>query len=160
MVDEIQWLLDRARIIDVITGFANAFDTQDWDRLRLFLADDLWTDYSAFRGVPPSATTPEAYVASRREALSGLRTLHISTNHQVTITGDDATCFSAYRIYRFDPALAEDENRLDTAGNYEHGLVRAGASWRIHRIRQTVVFRTGNASIHRALKAPERKDGA
>ena len=46
----LQHLLDRAAITDTIVGAANAFDTQDWDRLRAYLADEVHTDYSEFRG--------------------------------------------------------------------------------------------------------------
>ncbi len=149
---QIQYLLDRTAITDTIVGAANAFDTQDWDRLRGFLADELRTDYSDFRGEAPSSVSADAYVEARRNGLRGLKTLHISTNHQIEIDGDRVRCRSAYRIYRVDPARAQGENRLDTAGHYEHDLVRAAPGWRICGIKQTVVLREGASEVHGAFR--------
>ncbi|HVN87631.1 MAG TPA: nuclear transport factor 2 family protein [Candidatus Binatia bacterium] len=154
---EIDWLVDRSLITDVVIGFANAFDAQDWTRLRSYLADAIWTDYSAFRNEPPGHTSADAYVTARAIGLQGLRTLHISTNHQVTVDGDTATCVSAYRIYRLDPKRPPAENRLDSAGRYEHGLARTKRGWLITRIRQTVLFTSGNADIHGAFSSGARR---
>jgi hypothetical protein len=150
--DDLQSLLDRTRIIDVIVGAANAMDAQDWRRLRACLADEIDTDYRDFRGEPPARVRADDYVAARRRGLAGLRTVHISTNHAVEIEGDRARCVSAYRIYRVDPAAPADQDRLDTAGHYEHGLVRAPGGWRISRIVQTVVVRAGHAAVHGAFR--------
>ncbi len=149
---QIRWLRDRTEIIDLVVRFANAFDSQDWNTLRSCLTETVETDYSQFRGEAPAQESADAYVASRREGLSGLRTLHISTNHSVTVSGDEAVCQSAYRIYRLDPEREEGENRLDTAGSYEHGLVRTAQGWRIRSIRQEVLLREGNPHLHGALR--------
>jgi hypothetical protein len=153
-----QRLLDRAAIVDTIVAIANAFDRKDWPRLRGCLASELEVDYSDFRGEPPARVSAHAYVAGRESGLAGLATLHISTNHEVEIQGDTATCRSAYRIYRIDPAVAAKSGRLDTAGHYEHRLARVGERWLVTAIRQTVVMLQGNRAVHRALR-PEPLTG-
>jgi len=148
----LRWLLDRARIIDCIVRFANAFDRQDWNALRACLADRIETDYSQFRGTPPGVESADDYVAARRNGLAGLRTLHLLSNHEVEISGDLARCLSAYRIYRATDVDGR-ERCFDSAGQYAHELARDGsAAWRITRIRQTVVRRSGDPSIHRAFR--------
>ncbi|MEO8602725.1 MAG: nuclear transport factor 2 family protein [bacterium] len=149
---QMRHLVDRAAIVDVIIGFANAFDAQDWPRLRSFLADELHTDYSQFRQEPPGLVRADAYVEARRLGLAGVRTVHLSTNHQVSIAGDTAACVSAYRIYRLAPHLPAGENRLDSAGNYEHALARTSAGWRLTVIRQTVTIQEGNPLVHGGLR--------
>jgi hypothetical protein len=148
----LEWLIERTRVIDCVVRFANAFDRKDWDALRSCLADRVETDYSAFRGTLPSVESAETYVESRRRALGNLHTLHVSTNHVVEIAEGRATCWSAYQIYRVDPNLQSGENRLDTAGNYEHELVWASDGWRIQGIRQSVVVFEGNQEIHSGLR--------
>jgi hypothetical protein len=150
--EKLQWLVDRAAVIDTVVAFANAFDAQDWGRLRGLLADEVFTDYSQFRGDAPARVTAEAYVAARRTALTGLRTLHLSTNHAVTVNGDRAECVSTYRIYRLDPNGTPGADRFDTAGTYEHALVRNGEGWRICAVRQTVVVQEGNPAVHGAFR--------
>ncbi|MDM9384080.1 hypothetical protein QUB80_25725 [Chlorogloeopsis sp. ULAP01] len=39
-------MIERGNIIDVIVGIANAMDNQDWQKLRKYLADKIYIDYS------------------------------------------------------------------------------------------------------------------
>lgn len=144
-------LLDRDAVRDLVVRFANAFDLQDWNALRACLAVEIHVDYSAFRGEPPKIVAAEDYVASRASALAALKTQHLSTNHQVTIAGDRAECFSAFLIHRIAPASGDF---LDTAGHYWHGCARMPDGWRIERIRQTVLWTRGTPEIHGAFRTP------
>jgi hypothetical protein len=153
--EQLLWLVDRAAIIDVIVAIANAFDAQDWARLRPLLMDELDIDYSQFRNEPAARISADAYVDTRRRGLTGVRTLHISTNHQVSVAGDAAECVSAYRIYRVNPQLAPGENRLDTAGTYHHSLLRTAVGWRVSSITQSVLIQGGNPLVHGALRPAE-----
>ena len=144
-------LLDRDAVRDLVVRFANAFDLRDWDALRACLAAEIFVDYSAFRGEPPATVTADSYVAARASALSALKTQHLSTNHQVTLAGDRAECFSAFLIHRIAPANGDF---LDTAGHYWHGCARTPDGWRIDRIRQTVLWTRGTPEIHGAFRAP------
>jgi hypothetical protein len=94
------------------------------------------------------------YIQQRVNGLRGLKTLHISTNYEVTITGNDAKCKSAYHIYRVDPTRESVENRLDTVGNYIHQLTQINGCWQITAIKQTVMMITGNNQVHGALRNP------
>ena len=138
--------------------FANAFDLKDWNALRACLAAEIVVDYSAFRGEPPMIVTAEDYVASRASALAALKTQHLSTNHQVTLAGDRAECFSAFLIHRITPTSGvffDTSGRyFDTAGHYWHGCARSPDGWRIDRIRQTVLWTRGTPEIHGAFRPP------
>ena len=112
----IGWIMARTAVVDTIVAFANAIDAQDWQKLRSHLADEIDIDYSEFRGETPRRVTAEEYIKQRVEGLAGLRTLHVSTNHEVTIQRDAAKCKSVYRIYRLDPDRESGQNRLDTGG--------------------------------------------
>ncbi len=89
------------------------------------------------------------FVAKRRVTLERLKTLHLSTNHQVTVDGDRATCVSAGVIHRFRP---EDGERFDTYCSYSHSLVRTPVGWRIAKVKQTVHWNTGNPEVHAGAK--------
>ena len=143
---------DRFAIIDVIVGMANALDARDWGAFRSYLAPELEVDYSEFRGEPPSRMSAEAYLEARQRGLENLKTLHLSTNHQVALAGDEAVCVSAYRIYRLDPCGEPGKNRLDSAGQYRHRLLRIGGAWKVTHIAQTVVLLEGNRAIHGAFR--------
>ncbi|VEP11395.1 conserved hypothetical protein [Hyella patelloides LEGE 07179] len=166
-LSNIEWVIERSKIIDVIVAIANAMDNKNWQNLRKYLADEIHVDYSEFRGELPQQITAESYIQKRAEGLTGLKTLHISTNHEVAIVRahppnrirglvspvkDYAQCRSAYRIYRFDPTDESRQERLDTAGNYEHQLIRVDGKWRVTAIKQTVVMMSGNRRVHRGLQ--------
>lgn len=153
-LSDINWMIQRTKIIDTIVGVANAIDDKNWQKLRSHLANEIHIDYFEFRGEPPRQITAEEYIQQRVNALTGLQILHISTNHEVTITGNYAECKSAYRIYRLNPNRESGKNRLDTAGNYIHQLTQIDGYWRITAIKQTVVVIAGNHQVHGALRNP------
>ena len=138
-------LLDRAAVIDVVLGLARALDTKDWAACRRCFMDEIETDYSDLRGEPPSTVTADDFVTLRRTALGRLTTLHLSTNHLVTVQGDRATCVSAAVIYRFRP---DDAERFDTFCAYTHILARTVSGWKISKVKQSVYWNTGNPDVH------------
>ena len=151
-LSDIGSIIDRTAVMNTIIGFANAFDAKDWQKMRSYLTDEIDIDYSEFRNETPRRITAEEYIKQRVEGLAGLRTLHVSTNHEVTINNNTAECQSAYQIYRLDPSR-ESQNRFDTAGNYFHSLIQTtDGLWLIDGIKQTVVIVTGNPQIHGALR--------
>lgn len=147
-------LLDRSAISDVVIRFAQAFDMHDWALLRSCLMTEIETDYSDFRGEPPTVVLADDYVASRERTLSDVKTLHLSTNHQITIEDDHAICVSHAVIYRFLPEL-QDNNTYDTYGYYTHELKRTTAGWKISKIKQSVFWNNGNPAVHGA-KRPQQ----
>jgi hypothetical protein len=154
MDSELRGLLDHDAVRGLVIRFANAFDLRDWNALRACLGAEIFVDYSAFRGESPATVTAEAYVAARVSALSALKTQHLSTNHQVTLAGDRAECFSAFLIHRIAPAAPAGADTFDTAGHYWHGCARTPDGWRIDRIRQTVLWTRGTPEIHGAFRTP------
>ena len=136
---------DRFAVSDVVLGFARSLDIKDWKACRGCFLDEIETDYSDLRGEPPSRVQADDFVAKRRTALEQLKTLHLSTNHLVTIKGDHATCVSNAVIHRLRP---EDGERFDTYCTYTHTLTRTPAGWKIAKVKQTVHWNTGNPNIH------------
>lgn len=149
---DLKWLIDRTQIIETIATFANTIDQKNWQKLRDLLTDELEIDYSDFRGEAPRQISADEFVQQRSSSLSHLKTLHISTNHEVTIQANRAECRSAYQIYRLDPNREAGSNRLDTAGNYVHQLIQVGDRWRIGVITQTVVVISGDREVHGAFR--------
>lgn len=142
---------DYRAISDVIYAFAHALDVRDWVLCRACFLDEIEIDYSDFRGEPPRTVSADAYVASRRDSLSAIKTLHLSSNHQVTLNGDEAVCISKAVIYRYEEATGRT---YDTFGYYTHQLKRTPHGWKIARVKQHVFWSTGDPSIHQ--KTPPR----
>jgi hypothetical protein len=147
---DLQSLIDRAEITDIILNFARAFDIKDWDLMRDCLTDEIETDYSDFRDEPPNIVKADDYVASRRASLSDVRTQHLSTNHLITINDDEAVCISNAVIYRYLPndAGTHEDSHYDTHGAYTHTLRKTPQGWKISKIKQTVYWSIGNPLVH------------
>jgi hypothetical protein len=152
--ERLRRLSDRAEITDVVLRFALAMDLHDWPLLRACLADEVETDYGAFRNEPVARVSADAFVARRASALADLRMQHVSTNHLVEIDGDEAVCRSCFLIHRVHPGLPHGENTLDSAGHYVHRLIRTNDGWRIRGIVQTPLWTRGNPQVHGALRRP------
>jgi hypothetical protein len=140
----IEWLADRTAIIDVVTAFAVALDTRDWDLFRTCLDDPIDVDYPDVIGVRTFA----------REDLIGIAqsffgrldaTLHISTNHQVVIDGDRATCVSTLCAAHFLASHGEQPVQRQI-GYYKNHLVRLDR-WRIRRTEQHQGWTEGNPQV-------------
>ena len=140
-------LLDESRISQLVFRFAHAFDFQNWILMRSCLMDEIDVDYSDFRAQPPTFLNADDFVKERRASLTGIRTQHISANHVVTIDGDRASCKACAVIYRFDPNLPS-ENFFDTHCYYQYDLERTPDGWKISKIKQTVLWSTGNPQVH------------
>jgi hypothetical protein len=137
-------LADRAAIIDVVTAFAVALDTRNWELLRSCLADAVEVDYPDSVGVATFAA--DDLVATAQRFFGRLdATLHISANHQLTIDGDRATCVSSLLAAHF-LASAGDQPVQRQVGYYTNHLERIDR-WRIRRTEQHQAWTEGNAAV-------------
>ena len=135
---------DRADIIDVVTAFAVALDTRNWELLRTCLADPVEVDYPDSVGVATFAA--DDLVATAQRFFGRLdATLHISANHQITIDGDRATCVSSLLAAHFLRG-AGDEPVQRQVGYYTNHLERLDR-WRIRRTEQHQAWTEGNAAV-------------
>ena len=123
----LQMLLDRQAVIDTILRLGQALDEQDWLAARACLAEELETDYSSFRGTPPTRLSAEAFVTLRQSGLAGLRTQHLSLNHLVSLTSTQASCRTDFVIHRW-PSDPQDSRFFHSYGYYRYalGAVRFG----------------------------------
>jgi hypothetical protein len=143
---------DHQDVVDTINEFCRAFDMRDWAALRRCLATSLATDYSSFRGTPPSRVTADEFVAVRQSSLAGLVTQHLGFNHLVTFTGEQARCRFDFMIHRW-PQDTGDSRFYHTFGYYEMVLHRepeAPHHWVIESITQHALRSGGNPEIHGA----------
>lgn len=125
----LQDVVDRLAIDDLLTCYATAVDTKDWELYaRCFTADAL-IDYSAAGGIKGRLPEVRAWLA---EVMAFFPvTQHIVANRSIVIDGDAATS----RSYLFNPMGVGE--RADAAvlffegAFYRDRLVRTPDGWRI-----------------------------
>ena len=145
-------LADSQTIINTVHEFCRAFDQRDWPMLLRCLATEIATDYSSFRGTPPARMTAKEFVAQRQSALARLVTQHLSLNHLVEFSGEQATCRFDFVIHRW-PVDTADTRFFRTFGYYDFVLQRATSAphgWCIASITQHALHSEGSAELHGA----------
>jgi 3-phenylpropionate/cinnamic acid dioxygenase small subunit len=123
------YVADRLAIEDLLTRYALAIDTKDWDLLDTVFTPDAKLDYTTAGGIAGDYPKVKAWLA---EVLAGFpMTQHFITNHAVTIEGDGATV----RSYVYNPM---GSHRRDgtlklfyTGGFYVDRMRRTADGWRI-----------------------------
>jgi len=144
---DLETLIARAEISDVVNRYATGIDRRDWELYRSCFADEMELDFTSWSGGEPSHVAAEQWVAGVRDGLSGFdATHHVSSNHVITVTGDSATCVSymvAYHIF----ATGMGENIFTLGGHYTNRLRKTNDEWKIWGCKLTVTWATGNRHL-------------
>jgi hypothetical protein len=155
--EQLQWLVDRALIVETVYLYATAVDSRDWKLYRSIFTDVIDVDFSSYfqGGEPGWVTVPaDAWVDSASAPFAALEaTQHSLSNPRVTIDGDRATCVVYMQAEHF-LANREGDNYHTVGGYYTHTLVRTAAGWRLSQIKLTVRWQRGNKHIMTASGEP------
>lgn len=144
-LDKVQWLVDRALISDLLYSFARSLDARDVEAyVNNYNKDGLLE-------LPDPASATGATIAVPRNMMkefvtNGLfkvysATHHISTNHEITITGDTATSRSYLQAVHVGKTPLD---HWDAGGWYDCSYVRTADGWKFQRVKLTAVWMTGN----------------
>lgn len=148
MIDEtaLRTLIDRAAISDVVTAYATAVDSRDWERFRSLFAPRVFIDFRSFHPSLYRELPLDELVEITRGIAAFDATQHLSTNHVHTIDGDRATCVSYMHAGHF---LKRDgvEHACFLYGFYTYELARAGQGWTIDRYGLNVTAQHGDPRV-------------
>jgi 3-phenylpropionate/cinnamic acid dioxygenase small subunit len=144
---EVRWLADRARITDLLHGYAFGLDTRDWQRWQELFVDDVVGEF------------PHQTYSGRESLVAGISrigrwaaTEHFISNHQIEIDGDRARSVAYLHAVHVPRADAPDEH-YDMGGWYLVHYRRTRSGWRITRL--TLVRSWSAGEAHRM---PLRED--
>lgn len=141
----LQRISDRIEIDDLLTRYATAVDTKDWDLYASCFTPDAFIDYTGAGGIKGRLPEVKQWLAEVMPAFP--MTQHLVTNRAVVIDGDTATS----RSYLFNPmGLADAEHGLTLfleGGYYNDKLVRTAAGWRIAERIEEPAYTTRNHPI-------------
>ena len=124
---DLRALSDRAEIEDLLTRYALAVDTRDWDLYRSVFTPDALIDYTSSGG---QAGDLDETVAFLEVALSHFEmTQHLISNIDTRIGDDTAEVTAVFN----NPMRLPGGTVWFTGGRYHHDLVRTEDGWRSHR---------------------------
>lgn len=141
---KLQYLFDRAQIIDLLTRFAVSIDTRDWARFRSCFADEVEFDYPASIGNVTLSADSLLQIAPRFFAHLDA-TQHLSANHQVEIEGDRAVCLSTLHASHYLDACPGGS--IQRQIGYYRTVLKRLDGWRIVQSEQRVSWNEGNQEV-------------
>lgn len=135
---DVRRLADELEIRALLSRYARAVDTKDWDLYRSVFTDDAHIDYSS-AGAP--AGSPDEVAAWLEAGFAAIPwSMHYITNIECDIDGDTATV----RAMFYNPMqLPGVQDQSCCGGYYFHDLVRTPDGWRSRNLREENVWFVG-----------------
>lgn len=134
--EQVQYLIDRLEVDDLLTRYTVALDTRQWDLLATVFTPDATIDYTSSQGI--KGRFPEVATWLEKALTAFTVSQHLLGNRQIELDGDHGTG----RTYFFNPNTLADKAGASTmlfvGGFYLDKFVRTAHGWRIEdRFEQT-----------------------
>jgi hypothetical protein len=132
---------DRLEIEALLTRYARAIDSGDWDVLDEVFTPDAEIDYTATGGIASSYAEVKLWLAEMLPLFS--HRMHMLGQVESRVEGDGATV-TAY-FYNPMTLTQQDGSELvvEFGGIYHHDLVRTPHGWRSRRLLEELVWKRG-----------------
>ncbi len=121
---DLQTLIDRAEITDLLTRYARAVDRQDWGLFRSVFTADARIDYTQVGGVAGDVEEVVGFLTPTMAMFEAVQ--HLISNIEFEIDGDEARVTAMV----YNPLKLPDTPMWATGGWYHHKLVRTAGGWR------------------------------
>nr|WP_320134098.1 nuclear transport factor 2 family protein [uncultured Holophaga sp.] len=147
---QVQWLVDRAQISDLLYSFASCLDAKDYKGYA-----DNFVEGGYVELPEPTSKTGETFRMVRERMVElmphGLGqysgTHHLSTNHQIVVEGDEARSRSYLQAVHIGETPFE---HWDGGGWYDCTYRRTSHGWRFVTVKLSVLWLTGSPSQMKA----------
>lgn len=130
-----QRISDELEIATLLSRYARAVDTRDWELYRSVFTEDAHIDYSSAGALAGSRDDVAEWLAQGFAAIP--MSMHYISNIESDIHGDTAQV----RAMFYNPMQLPGMTELSYCGGYYyHELVRTGDGWRSRSLREDNVW--------------------
>jgi 3-phenylpropionate/cinnamic acid dioxygenase small subunit len=134
----LQELSDRLDIDDLLTRYAVAIDSKNFDLLDEVFTPDARIDYTSSGGIAGQFPEVKAWLASVLPHFPAYQ--HLVCNRYVTLDGDRATSVASF----YNPMQNPSGTLFFVGGEYRDQLVRTPNGWRIAERIEVSVWTDGD----------------
>lgn len=125
---DLQQLIDRAEINDLLVRYSESLNAADWDTWAACFTADAHLDYTTAGGVAGSVADAVTWLSQTMVAFD-MRIGRISNVLATFVSGDEARVSSQYSMMM---RLAGDSpTYIEAAGWYDDTVVRTAQGWRL-----------------------------
>ena len=125
----LETLIDRQEIDDLLTRYATAVDTKDWDLYETVFTEDAFIDYESAGGI--KGKLPEIRAWLEKTLAMFPMTQHVVCNRVVELDGDKGTARSVFYNPMGLPSEETGQVLFFDGGYYNDQLIRTKDGWRI-----------------------------
>ncbi len=143
---QIQGLLDRETIRNIITVYGRALDARDWDTQRSLYIDPFHLDFSSIGG-PTGTISIDEYMGVLTQFFNRLQSSqHITNTLALNITGDEANVIAMLHAQHYLPNnQGAPVQRM--IGTYDLSMNRTENGWRIYSLVLKAEWSEGNSWV-------------
>jgi 3-phenylpropionate/cinnamic acid dioxygenase small subunit len=135
-------IADRLEIEEVLTRYAWALDTKEFDGLDDVFTPDAFVDYTSAGGIKGSYPDVKAWLSQVLPHFPAYQ--HLVTNKHIEIDGDTATSRAGF----YNPMGQQQKDGslsfFYVGGEYHDKLVRTDQGWRIAERVEKTIWTDGN----------------
>jgi len=147
MADDIETLLERSRIIEVITRLFIGTDNRDWEQVKACFSPNVLFDMSSLGAGDPKELSPDDIVAMWDAGLKPLEAIHHQVgNFLVDVDGNEADIFCYGIACHYLPNQTGRNTRI-FVGSYDVSLVKDVVRWRIRKFKFNLKYIDGNKDL-------------
>ena len=150
METQLQGLLDRAALGELINRYSAAIDQGDWALFRSCFTEQVEvdiTDTPVGGAFGARSIAVDDWVKAVANGLADYsRTQHYSNNHVIDLSGDTATGVSSMLAMHFWPDGKGGQSSFKVGGHYQYAFVRTAAGWKISQCKISVTWQEGDST--------------
>jgi hypothetical protein len=151
MADDLELLLERNRIIEVITQLFVGTDNRDWEAVKACFAPTVSFDMSSLGAGGPKDLSPDEIAAMWDAGLKPLKAIHHQAgNFLVDVHEDKAVAF-CYGIASHYLPNKTNNNIRTFVGSYDFSLIKDDGQWRIRGFKFNLKYIDGNPDLETSL---------
>jgi hypothetical protein len=151
MTARLMRLADELEIRQIVDEVDNWVDAKDWEVCRRCFLDEVEVDFSSLVGGAPVRLKADELISGwKRILFRDKKSLHMRSNHRITIDGDHAEVYS--KGYAFNLMSSRSGSDLwEVWGDYRHTLARTADGWKVSGMAFTLTYARGNEKVRDAV---------
>lgn len=147
--EQVQRLLDRAEICDVIGAYCYGMDSRDWDLYRSCWVDEIALDFSELHEVSEPKMATDDWVRMLQAFFREMtQSQHVKfpIRYEFGEGGDSCTVLAIMQGKHFMPTTTGGPTQT-VVGYYRDDFVRTDEGWKLRGLKELVHWNEGNSFV-------------